>query len=275
MKLKHNKKRNTAFLFETLVRELTRSAIRKDAPTKQKVVNIIKESFDKNSLLHKELELYRTLCETRGVSKDIAEKLLQECKKQYNELDKKKIFSEQGATISKINKSLSKEFFNTFVPNYKDLATVYQIFNTEMSPSTRVLLEDTVVKSMTGQAADKEDIAVQADNLVIKNFIKKFNGKYGDTLSENQSKLLKNYVMSFTDNAVSLKSFLNEEIARLRTSLEESKEREEIKNDADMVNKTNRVLKSLDQFKNTKITKESLSHILNVQSLVREIEDNG
>ena len=84
MKLKHNKKRNTAFLFETLVRELTRSAIRKDAPTKQKVVNIIKESFDKNSLLHKELELYRTLCETRGVSKDIAEKLLQECKKQYN-----------------------------------------------------------------------------------------------------------------------------------------------------------------------------------------------
>ena len=275
MKLKHNKKRNTAFLFETLVRELTRSAIRKDAPTKQKVVNIIKESFDKNSLLHKELELYRTLCETRGVSKDIAEKLLQECKKQYNELDKKKIFSEQGATISKINKSLSKEFFNTFVPNYKDLATVYQIFNTEMSPSTRVLLEDTVVKSMTGQAADKEDVAVQADNLVIKNFIKKFNGKYGDTLSENQSKLLKNYVMSFTDNAVSLKSFLNEEIARLRTSLEESKEREEIKNDADMVNKTNRVLKSLDQFKNTKITKESLSHILNVQSLVREIEDNG
>ena len=275
MKLKHNKKRNTAFLFETLVRELTRSAIRKDAPTKQKVVNIIKESFDKNSLLHKELELYRTLCETRGVSKDIAEKLLQECKKQYNELDKKKIFSEQGATISKINKSLSKEFFNTFVPNYKDLATVYQIFNTEMSPSTRVLLEDTVVKSMTGQAADKEDVAVQADNLVIKNFIKKFNGKYGDTLSENQSKLLKNYVMSFTDNAVSLKSFLNEEIARLRTSLEESKEREEIKNDADMVNKTNRVLKSLVQFKDTKITKESLSHILNVQSLVREIEDNG
>mgnify|MGYP003117023888 CR=1 FL=1 len=275
MKLKHNKKRNTAFLFETLVRELTRSAIRKDTPTRQKVVNIIKESFDKNSLLHKELELYRTLCETRDVSKDIAEKILQECKKQYNELDKKKIFSEQGATISKINKSLSKEFFNTFVPNYKDLATVYQIFNTEMSPSTRVLLEDTVVKSMTGQAADKEDVAVQADNLVIKNFIKKFNGKYGDTLSENQSKLLKNYVMSFTDNAVSLKSFLNEEITRLRTSLEKNKEMGEIRNDADMVNKTDRVLKSLEEFKNTKITKESLSHILNVQNLVREIEDNG
>ena len=275
MKLKHNKKRNTAFLFETLVRELTRSAIRKDFSTREKVVNIIKESFDKNSLLHKELELYRTLCETRGVSKDIAEKLLQECKKQYNELDKKKIFSEQGATISKINKNLNKEFFNTFVPNYKDLATVYQIFNSQMSPATRVLLEDTVVKTMTDKSAGKEEKTIQADNLVIKNFIKKFNGKYGDTLSENQSKLLKSYVMSFSDNAVSLKSFLNEEIARLRTSLEESKTREEIKSDSDMIEKTDRVLKSLDNFKNTKITKESLSHILNIQNLVREIEDNG
>lgn len=275
MKLKHNKKRNTAFLFETLVRELTRSAIRKDFSTKEKVVNIIKESFDKNSLLHKELELYRTLCETRGVSKGIAEKLLQECKNQYKELDKKKIFSEQGATISKINKNLNREFFNTFVPNYKDLATVYQIFNSQMSPATRVLLEDTVVKTMTDKSAGKEEKTIQADNLVIKNFIKRFNGKYGDTLSENQSKLLKSYVMSFSDNAVSLKSFLNEEITRLRTSLEESKTREEIKSDSDMIEKTDRVLKSLDNFKNTKITKESLSHILNIQNLVREIEDNG
>ena len=144
-----------------------------------------------------------------------------------------------------------------------------------MSPATRVLLEDTVVKAMTDKSAEKEEKTIQADNLVIKNFIKKFNGKYGDTLSENQSKLLKSYVMSFSDNAVSLKSFLNEEIARLRTSLEESKTREEIKSDSDMIEKTDRVLKSLDNFKNTKITKESLSHILNIQNLVREIEDNG
>jgi len=275
MKLKHNKKRNTAFLFETLVRELTRSAIRKDNTTRQKVVGIIKESFDKNSLLHKELELYRTLCETKGVDKDVAERLLQECKSQYKELDKKKIFSEQGATISKINKNLNREFFNTFVPNYKDLATVYQIFNTEMSPSTRVLLEGTIIKSMTAQDSDAGDKIVQADNLVIKNFIKKFNGKYGDTLSENQSKLLKTYVMSFSDNAVSLKSFLNEEITRLRTVLEESKQSDEIKSDADMIDKTDKILKSLDGFKKSKITKESLSHILNIQSLVREIENNG
>ena len=31
MKLKHNKKRNTAFLFEALVRELTKSVVRKDS----------------------------------------------------------------------------------------------------------------------------------------------------------------------------------------------------------------------------------------------------
>ena len=37
MKLKHNKKRNTAFLYETLMRELTKSILSKDANNKSKL----------------------------------------------------------------------------------------------------------------------------------------------------------------------------------------------------------------------------------------------
>ena len=36
---KHNKKRNTAFLFEALVREMTKAAIRGDNKKKQKVLS--------------------------------------------------------------------------------------------------------------------------------------------------------------------------------------------------------------------------------------------
>jgi len=272
MKLKHNKKRNTAFLFETLVRELTRAVIRKDDKTREAVTAILKECFGRSTVLYKELDLYRSLCEARDMPSSSAQRLLSEVKKEYEKLDKKRIFSEQGSAINRVNKELSKDVFNTFVPNYKNLATVYQIFNGEMSPSKRVLLEDAVLDSMSSGAPASAEDSVQVDNLVIKNFIKKFNQKYHNSLKEHQSKLLQNYILSFSDNGVGLKSFVNEEIDRLRKILKSGLGLTEVKEDAEMVNKTNRILESLDEFKNNKITKESLSHILRVQALVGELE---
>ena len=45
------------------------------------------------------------------------------------------------------------------------------------------------------------------------------------------------YISSFSDNAVSLKSFLNEEISRLKVFLENSLENLEISSDEDMKKK--------------------------------------
>ena len=273
MKLKHNKKRNTAFLFETLVRELTRAAIRKDAATKAAVTIILKEHFGSGTLLHKELDLYRSLCESSTLAEPSAQRLLKEVKEEYKKLDKKSIFVEQGAVIKRMNRELSKEVFNTFVPNYKNLATVYQIFNGEMSPAKRVLLEDTVLGAITkkSQKGD-EDFVPQIDNLVIKNFIKKFNQKYYGTLSESQSRLMQNYILSFTDNAAGLKAFLNEEIGRLREVLKVSLKTSEVKEDVDMVEKTGKVLEILDGFKQNRLTRDSLSQILKIQNLAAELE---
>ena len=51
MKLKHNKKRNTAFLYEILMRELTKSILFKNVENKKSLIKIIKEHFRKNSIL--------------------------------------------------------------------------------------------------------------------------------------------------------------------------------------------------------------------------------
>ena len=56
LKLKHNKKRNTAFLFESLTKELTRAIVNKDEKTKQIILSVIKEHFRKGSILAKELD---------------------------------------------------------------------------------------------------------------------------------------------------------------------------------------------------------------------------
>ena len=47
MKIKHNKKRNTAFVYEALVREITVAVIKNDSETKEKAVAIIKKHFTK------------------------------------------------------------------------------------------------------------------------------------------------------------------------------------------------------------------------------------
>ena len=61
MSKKHNKKRNTVFLYEILVRELTKSIIKKDEKRKVNVLAIHKEHFKKGTILQKELQLYKDI----------------------------------------------------------------------------------------------------------------------------------------------------------------------------------------------------------------------
>ena len=55
--MKHNKKRNTAFLYESLVKELTKSIINKDYSKKSQIIEVFKKYFSKGKLLKQELDL--------------------------------------------------------------------------------------------------------------------------------------------------------------------------------------------------------------------------
>jgi len=57
MKFRHNKKRNTAFLYEALVKELTKAIVNKDIKKKNALVSMLKENFSTGKVLQKELEL--------------------------------------------------------------------------------------------------------------------------------------------------------------------------------------------------------------------------
>jgi hypothetical protein len=112
---------------------------------------------------------------------------------------------------------------------------------------------------------------VPVDKLTYNTFVKKFNEKYESELLNEQKELLTYYIASFADNALELKVFLNEELSRLKTKLIESKKVEEIKNDEDMLRKTNEVIEKLQSFTTAQITEDVLSTVLKTQSLVEEI----
>ena len=148
MRFKHNKKRNTAFLYEAIVRELTKCIIQKDADKKKTTLSIMKEFFSKNSILAKEHKLYKTLYTACGMNRKSAERLIQEVRRDYDALDKDEIFKVQSSLIKEVNKRLSKDVFSNFVPNYKNIASVHQFLNHEMTPKKRVLLENVIVDSI-------------------------------------------------------------------------------------------------------------------------------
>ena len=274
MKLKHNKKRNTAFLFEVLVRELTKSVIQKNSDRGIEISRIVKEHFGKATILKKELEIYNSLKGKSGFQPYIAEKLIFEAKSQYNNLDKKQIFQEQSALINKINKELTADVFSQFVPNYKSIATIHQIFNSSLSPKKKVLLETTIFETLTSTEQLTEAKEKKMDNLVIKKFVERYNKQYETAdLHEEQKKLLQKYVMAFSDNGLDLNVYMNEEIGRLKIVLSESKGAKEIVEDSEMLQKNNAILNLLESFKEQAVSGDMVKKVLRVQNLAREIQN--
>ena len=118
MKLRHNKKRNTVFLYEALVKELTKSIVIGDVKKKGIVLAILKEYFKKDSVLGKELSLYKDVLESRELDFHTAEKILHEAKMIYwSGFKNEKVHNEQSQVINKVNKDLSKSVFSNFIPN--------------------------------------------------------------------------------------------------------------------------------------------------------------
>lgn len=270
MTTKHNKKRNTAFIFEALSMEMTKAIISKDEQKRNTIASIVKANFAKGTELRKELDIYRQLNESSEMDKEMATRILQEAKTQHQSIDKDKLFAEQTALINAINKSLSKNVFSNFVGNYKHLATISQIFNSDAKIKERILMENTIVSAMTKE--EEPENMKSVDNVVYKTFAKSFNEQYSEILPESQKALLGKYITSFSDNGLDFKLYLNEEVGRLKEKVKESLETEEIKSDKEMTESTNRVYELLEDIAKRPIDDEVVEKVLNVQSFVQEVE---
>jgi len=273
-KIKHNKKRNTIFLYEALVRELTKATVERDQERRQVILGIIKEHFNTDTIMGREVRIYKNILETKDEKQSIAEKILSESKIEYSVLDKKKLFSEQSQMISRINKQLSKDVFTTFVPNYKNLATLHQVFNNlDLSAKERVLLEEDALQLMTESANKTEKKEMRhIDSLVFKSFVDRYNQEYCDLLEEQKS-LLSHFISSGVQGDLEFKIYLNDEIGRLKEELKSSKDAKEFVEDSEMKNKAEQVLELLEAFSQKPLEDADLKKILKIQELAKEIKN--
>ena len=269
MKLKHNKKRNTAFLYESLIKEFTVTIVKKDNEKQKIIKNILQEFFSKDKPLKKELDIYNTLLEYRSKNRGECYRLMHEVKRDFFSLDRREIFNEQTKLLKKIHESLSNKFFATFLSNYRDIATIGQFLNSENLPAQqRIILEDKAYNLLSSTAPEQKEIQ-HIDNLTFKSFINKFNETYKNTLRDEQRTLLTHYITSFANNGVELKAYINEELTRIK------KEATHIMDQGLFVENFSLILKKIDDFSSSPINEEKIKEVFYLQDLVYEVSKNG
>jgi hypothetical protein len=188
-------------------------------------------------------------------------------------IDPDGLFKQQTEVINDINKELSPATFNNFVPNYKSLATIAKMFNTN-SPKQKVMLEGKILEGMVG-VVDTTDLEPM-DSITFRTFTKKFNAKYGNSLLQEQRELLNHYISSFSHDDLETKIYLNRELGRLKQSLSEAVDAEDIANDPEMVRKTDAVRERIESLsKETSLNETTLLTIMRTQELVKEIYNDA
>lgn len=267
MKFRHNKKRNTALIYEMLVKELTKSIIADNISKKNSISFLFKKYFNKSAALGKENTIYSSLSESKELDKEVFKEVLQNAKAQYEKLNKKSIFNVQTKLINEINNTIGKDFWNNFVKDYQWTATVNQVLQQASRPKDQVLLEKKLIDLVKSEHPD--NAFPKINKATVNNFISKFNETYRDNLSENQQNILNKFILSAGDDGLELKATIYEEIESIKSELKETMANTKEKLLSENISK---VLNKLDSYRNKDVSKQTVFEVLQMQTLAQELK---
>ena len=230
-KLKHSKIKNTSILFELLTRQITADVL---AGKSTKSVKIVKKYFNENTELGKELQLYRILSEKYCESESRASNLIDIVLESRQKLSSTKLRNEKYNLIREIKENYNvSDFFNGRISNYRLLASIYNVFQAQTSPTVFnpeqvVNSKFTVLEHITSKKISDKEIKEKVLSeytkkdkdlrlLAYQILVDKFNQKY-KTLNESQKSLLKHCINNIS-NTNSLREFVDSEVIKIKKTL--------------------------------------------------------
>lgn len=228
MIIRHSKYKNSGIIFEMLVRQLTNEAM---ANKDSKAISIIKKYYTKTELA-KENKLYQTIIQTNGLNEHKAETIINTVSELSKRLDRKKLNKEKYNLIKEIKDNYDlEEFFKTSITNYKPLASIYTIiesnFIDDPNPQTIINSKLNIIEYLTETKQIQESqIYTELSQmekgerfLVYKVMVENFNTKY-DSLDKEQKETLKEYINNISE-PTKLKNFIDDKFNLLKISLSE------------------------------------------------------
>ena len=234
-KIKHSKFKNTGFIFELLVRQITSEIM---SANKSVAERILKEHFNSKKELSKELKLYQYLINEKYNSESKAEKFIDTILEARKRLDETKLTREKYNLIKEIKDTYNlEEFIKSPISNYKTLASIYKIFEvastdeqydpTDIVSSRFTITESIINSSIQNKDAKLKDLVMeeykkQDEDLravPYKLLVESFNNKYKN-LTNEQKGLLREYINNI-NNTGKLNEYVSNEITKLINGLKE------------------------------------------------------
>ena len=282
MAIKHSKYRNTAILFELLVRQTTADLLQnKDS----KAVKILKKYFN-GTELGREYSLYSQFNTTDKLSEVKAEMFISTVIDQRKKLNQSELTKLKYNLIREIKSNYDiDDFFKAKIENYKVYASIYNLFENLDSKNVDTksillnkinLLEHISKDDLNNKPAPKslveefmkEDKEVRL--LAYKIMVEKFNSKYNN-LSDRQKGVLKEYINNISETE-NLKKYLNKVILEVKTELTEVSKT--IKDPVTKI-KLSETIKLISPIKSNGFVKdEHISAVLQYMELIDELKNN-
>tara|TARA_R100000734_G_scaffold14231_1_gene10512 strand:+ start:1278 stop:2144 length:867 start_codon:yes stop_codon:yes gene_type:complete len=222
--IKHNKIKNIGVLFELLTRQITSDTI--NGIEKSPAITIVKEFFNKNSYLTKELNLFKALSKQKYKTENNANRFIDLVINEHSKLSSSKLNREKYNLIKeiKINYKLD-DFFKSHIPNYKLNASIYTLLESKnikrvqkpsLTMKSRFFLTEHILEKFGSTKTNKDNIIKEYSKqdqdlrlLSYKILLEKFNTKYGK-LNIKQKNLLKEYINNINNNSTLKKYIINE-----------------------------------------------------------------
>ena len=273
-KLKHSKFKNTGILFELLVKQIASDTL---ANKDSLALEIIKKHFKRGTELNKELRLYQSLTKENFDNQYQAQEFVNIVLTERSNLNEGILRRQKYNLIKSIKESFAiEDFFKYRVNSYREMASVYKMFENvaAVSPKEFVECKNTILETITkrdveivNETTDKEYASQPKEvrMLAYKFLIESFNSKY-TTLSEDQKNILRNYINNI-DNSAKLKSFVIREVKKLKKNLVDVKVSDKVAKI-----KLTETINLIDNITNSKIINENqILSLLRYHELLQEL----
>lgn len=209
-KAKHNKRRNTGLIYYTTIRKITEAACGDNKGLSQKLTKTLVRALSRNPI-KTELGIYQAIINeysspTLG-SKEAIGKFIDGLLSVYKKTDASILEQQRARLIREVNKIVPiEDVLATKINNltYKLLASTFVVLKSSAKQTINetkdfVYLYDKLFRmlseaqSFMGEKKNPELNGVEADKLIVKLMLEKFNQKYRD-LSRPQKEIIREYI---------------------------------------------------------------------------------
>lgn len=222
MSRSHNKKRNTALLYEFLVRTISTALVEGNKKKSSAALRILRRHYKPGTQLYKEFRLFNALVKTTVSSDAVSSSIISEAKAAAAAADLTALDREKSLLIRSINHTIRDEnFYDQPISEYRMYATIQTLLNEWRKPSgtgdiaSMAKYEDQLrAWLITEKKAPEHTVSDDTpgeSRLLMKVMMKKLNEKYSTALNGDQREIIRSYAFSAAnDDQTTIKRKLEE-----------------------------------------------------------------